>query len=250
MPDFPDFAYSPLVTRLSHYGGIDKKELEFFDELPFSETRYQKGDRVLERGDNVDKVIVVTSGWAARSSYTKNGNRQIIHILLAGDIVTPDVFVLKHIDHEIEALSTLTVRHLNMSDLTGLFAKAPTLSTALWWASAQEDSLVREHVVQLGRRNSLQRVAHFILELHRRLVSVDQATEEAMILPITQNVISDALGLTFVTVSRNLKLLTQEGFVAKNNTVLQLLDAEGLSSFCDFDTVYFHLQQDKNAQEL
>lgn len=202
---------------------------------------------MLARGGLVDTVIFVTSGWAARSRYTPDGKRQIVHVLLPGDVVTPDVLVLKRMDHEIEALSTLSARFVRRSEFQALLLSLPRLACALWWASAQEDSLVREHVVRLGRRSALERIAHFILELHRRLLIVGQASEGAMIMPVTQSEIGDALGLSNVHVSKTLSKLQSLGHIKRTRTLIQLLDVDGLAELCDFDVLHFHLRPDLEA---
>ncbi|MFQ6550532.1 Crp/Fnr family transcriptional regulator [Aestuariibius sp. 2305UL40-4] len=251
MPRFahPDFAYTPLVTRLGYYMGVPAADISALDALPYREQRFDRGDVIIARGASINWVVLVTSGWAARSRNTRSGDRQIINILLPGDIVTPDVFVLHRLDHEIEALSTVTIRFLEKPDLQALLERAPGLATALWWAAAQEDSIVREHVVRLGRRNAIERIAHFLLEMHRRLMIVKQADEGAMILPLTQLEIADALGLSNVHVNKTLFKLEDLGHIRRQKTVTQLLNIPALAALCDFDTLYLHLEADQAVSQ-
>ncbi|MEO0362727.1 MAG: Crp/Fnr family transcriptional regulator [Pseudomonadota bacterium] len=231
----------PLTTRLRRYGRLDAAQATPLERMPFVEKTYARGETIIRRGDPVENVLVMTSGWAARSRVVRSGNRQIIHILLAGDLMTADAFVLKRMDHQIEALSTAVVRFVKPGDLRRALESSPGLSAALWWAAAQEDSLIREHVVRVGRRPALERVSHFLLELHRRLLMVGQATEGAMILPITQEEIGDALGLSNVHVNKMLRDLERRGLLRRRKTVLQIEDRAAMARFCDFDEVHFHL---------
>ncbi|UWR21271.1 Crp/Fnr family transcriptional regulator [Sulfitobacter sp. S190] len=242
-----NFAYTPLITRLSFHMRVPSSEIAVLDSLPYVEKQYVRDEIVISRGDKVGPVVLVTSGWAARSRYTSQGQRQIINILLPGDIVTPDVFVLKSIDHEIEALSSLTVRLINKDDLQNLLRKASGLSAALWWATAQEDSIVREHVVRLGRRKAIERIAHLLLEVHRRLLIVQQADEAAMIFPLSQAEIADVLGLSVVHVNKSISKLEKAGFIRRQKRLVQLIDIAGMAELCDFDTLYLHLAQEQVA---
>ncbi len=242
--DSPDFAYTPLITRLSYYFGVPSKDMSALDELPYEARSYDRGDVIMERGKSVTSFILVTSGWAARTRYTRAGQRQIINILLPGDLMTPDAFVLERIDHAIEALSPVSLRMVSEKNLQALFAKAPGLAPALWWASSQEDAIVREHVVRLGRRNALERVSHFLLEMHRRLLIVHQADENAMILPITQAEISDALGLSVVHVNKTISRLDGYGLIRRTKTLIEILNVEDLISLCDYDMLYLHLKHE------
>ncbi len=236
-----DFAYTPLTTRLGYYMGVPSADLAAIDDLVFEERSYERGAEVIGQGDAVRSAILITSGWSARARYTAQGARQIISILLPGDIATPDLFVIDRMDHAIVALSELTVRFLDKQMLQSFLVRAPELAAALWWATAQEDSIVREQVVRLGRRNAIERTAHFLLEVHRRLLVVQQATESAMIVPLTQNEIADALGLTNVSVSKTMSRLERARLIRRQRTVIQLLDIDGLVELSDFNTFYLHL---------
>ena len=181
------------------------------------------------------------SGWAARARYTLNGSRQIIHILLPGDLLTGEVFIVNRMDHDLVSMTNTVVRLIAPRELKDLFRRAPGISAALWWAAEQEDGMLREHIVRLGRRSALERTAHLLLELHRRLLLVQQATEDVFVLPITQSEISDVLGLSVVHVHRTLKVLDNSGLIDRRKSIIRLNDREALARLCDFDLSHFHL---------
>ncbi len=234
-------ANSPFATRISRHFEVKASDLEEFESLKFRQASYARGADVLERGANMKQVILLVSGWAIRCRYTPEGMRQIVHILLPGDIVTPSVFVTQRSDHGITALSDVVVRFVDPSDMQTLFSKTKTLAAAFWWAAEQEHGMLREQIVRLGRRSALQRVPHLFLELHRRLFLVGQATAEAFILPLTQNDIADTLGLSNVHVNRTLKKLVAGGYIDYAGSVIQIRDSRRLAELCDFDLAHLHL---------
>lgn len=236
-----DAAYTPFASRLSQFRGLEADDITKLDALPYRRRTYEAGASIVRRGDQVHDVIMMISGWAARVRTTSSGMRQIIHILLPGDLLTGDLFLVRRLDHELVAMTKAAVRLIKPEDLQALFSQAPSLSMALWWVAEQEDGMLREQVVRLGRRSALERTCHLLLELHRRLLLVQQATDDAFILPITQVEISDALGLSVVHVSRTLKKLTQSGLIERRGSVIQLRDREAIADLCDFDLAHFHL---------
>lgn len=239
-----DVAYTPLRSRLQHFSHLTDLDLEKLDRLPHDQVAFDKGDLVVARGEEMNRVMFVVSGWASRSRHLKRGGRQIVHILLPGDILTTEVLVLKHLDHEIEALTDLVVRFVMPSDLMGLLRSTPHLTTALWWATEQEDGMLREAIVRIGRRSAIERLAHLLLEIHRRLLLVHQATDDAYVLPISQEVISDALGLSQYHVSTQLRELVEQKLVERQGSVIRLTNIDQLADLADFDISHLHLGSD------
>ena len=241
---------SPLATRLQRYYELESADLALLDGLQHESATFSAGSYILERGDEMKHLIILNSGWAVRTRYTINGTRQIIHILLPGDVVTPDVFVVKKTDHAISALTDVELRYVKPREMQRLFGESRSLAAAFWWMSEQEGGMMREQIVRLGRRSALERVPHLFLELHRRLYMVGQASEEVFILPLTQNDIGDTLGLSNVHVNRTLRKLESDGFIKYEGSVIQIPDSRRLAELCDFDFDHLHLDSTvKSAQQ-
>ncbi|NNF17517.1 MAG: Crp/Fnr family transcriptional regulator [Gammaproteobacteria bacterium] len=232
---------SPLATRLQRYYKLDQSDLDLLDGVKHLSTEYEPGEYILERGATLQNLILLVSGWAVRTRYTAEGTRQIIHILLPGDVLTPNVFVVRQTDHSISTLTPAAVRLVKPHDMQAMFAKSPALGAAFWWMSEQEAGVMREQIVRLGRRSALERVPHLFLELHRRLYMVGHASEDVFILPLTQNDIGDTLGLSNVHVSRTLKKLEEGGYIRYQGSVIQIPDSRRLADLCDFDFDHLHL---------
>ena len=229
--------YTPLATRLSRYYLLDEDHIEELEKTVSHEVSFKAGDSILRRNAAMKHLMVMVTGWAIRCRFTRAGTRQII----PGDVLTPDVFVLKRSDHAIMTLTDTTVRQIEPRDMSALFTRCPHMAAAFWWASEQEEGILREHIVRLGRRSAEQRVLHLFLELHRRLLLVDQATEDTFVLPLTQNDVADVLGLSSVHVNRTLRKLDREGLIQYQGSVIQIPSREALAEMCDFDLSHLHL---------
>jgi CRP-like cAMP-binding protein len=105
-----------------------------------------------------------------------------------------------------------------------------------------ESSIFREWVLNVGRRNSRSRLAHVLCELGVRLEAEGLADEYGYELPMTQEQLADALGLTPVHVNRTLKTLEAEGLIQRTKRNISFPDWNRLRTIADFNQRYLHLE--------
>jgi CRP-like cAMP-binding protein len=86
--------------------------------------------------------------------------------------------------------------------------------------------MVVEHLVGIGRRDAVERMAHFLLELGKRLSLVGMGNKAGYDCPLTQYLIADAIGLSAVHVNRVLRELREQGVVTFR---------DGYVTFDDYD---------------
>ena len=113
------------------------------------------------------------------------------------------------------------------SDSLTAFAQTPRLATAILWAASRDEAMVVEHLVGLGRRDAVERLAHYLLEPGAKLTLVGMGSKAGYACPLNQNHLADALGLTAVHVNRVLRHLREQGLVTFH---------AGLVTFDDKDT--------------
>src|SRR5262249_13454945 len=119
-----------------------------------------------------------------------------------------------------------------------VFDKDPQLAKALFWSAVCEAAIVGEHLIDTGRRSAYERVSHLLLELFVRLKSVDQTNGRSFTMPLTQELIGDAVGLTAVHVNRTLRALREDRLIEISNRCVTIVDFDALSLLCDFDRSY------------
>jgi CRP-like cAMP-binding protein len=174
-------------------------------------------------GDSLDGALgagapgtrFVLAGWVSESVILPDGRRQIIAFALPGDRVAPP-------EKGMEG-AFLTAGRTGVLPSTG--AGNPT-DAAL---GAEEQMRLRQLVVRLGRCSAYERTAHLLLDLHERLLRVGLADATAFHLPLTQEVLADALGLSIVHVNRTLQQLRREGRLVLRGSQATLPDREGLA---------------------
>ena len=124
------------------------------------------------------------------------------------------------------------------ADLFGLFQAQPHLAAILVCSFSCEAAMYAEHLIDVGRRSALERVAHFLLELLTRLQAIGLADERSYRMPLTQELIGDALGLSVPHVNRTLRQLREDGLVSIDGQMVVIRDIEALAALADFEKAY------------
>ena len=119
-----------------------------------------------------------------------------------------------------------------------VFDQNPGLAKALFWSAVCEAAIVGEHLIDTARRSAYERVSHLLLELFVRLKATGQTNGMSFNMPLTQELIGDALGLTTVHVNRTLRSLRQDRLIEMSCKCVTILDFDALSLLSDFDNSY------------
>jgi CRP-like cAMP-binding protein len=230
----------PLFARLAAHATLSESDLEGLFASDLSQTAHERGETVIEIGAALSHVFVVVEGWAIRYRLLEDGRRQIVNVMLPGDCFDLQALINTRADHGVEAVTrVITVRARKDGFLGALHGNA-RLATAFWWAAVQEESILREQIVRLGRRSGRARLAHLFLELQRRLAQSGEPTGDRFVVPLTREMLADMLGLSSVHVSRSLTFLRAAGLITWNGAVLELADPDGLATLAQFDPAYLH----------
>jgi CRP-like cAMP-binding protein len=110
-----------------------------------------------------------------------------------------------------------------------------------------EASIFREWVLNVGRRDSMTRVAHLLCELGVRLDAEGLAENYGYDLPMTQEQLADAVGLTPVHINRTLKALEAEGLIVRSKRSVSFPDWKRLRLVGDFNQRYLHLEPQRSG---
>lgn len=221
----------PIVRRLRNLAGLSEPELELVRSLGERRERHGPGEQLVGEGAPTVRPRFVVSGWAGRQRLIPDGRRQIFSLLLPGDSFG---FGTRPALSGIVALTALeTVDGTALQTAIGR-GHAPGLTKAVAAAEILEDALLLDHAVRLGRLSAYERVAHFFLELQQRLEIAGLGDRQRFPLPLTQEILADALGLSIVHVNRTLQQLRRAGLIELRSGVAILLQPEALAKVCDY----------------
>ena len=181
------------------------------------------------------------SGFAYRQKVTGEGTRQIVALCIPGDAIDFQNMFLSISDHGIQILTRAVVADIPREPLQQLMLKRPAIGVAIIHSTLIEASILREWVVNIGRRDARARIAHVLCEFAVRLDARGLASKDGFELPMTQEQLGDATSLTPVHVNRVLKGLQADGLISRQRRNIQFTDWRALQDTADFTRRYLHL---------
>lgn len=232
-----------LVRRLSTLADLDGEDRSRIAQLCKNIRDVPRRSHITKEGDRPEYVHVMLSGWAARYKTLQDGSRQIVDFVVPGDFCDLHVALLRAMDHGILALTPCSVARIDEDGIATLTAENSRVVRAMWWSSLVDQSILREWVLNVGRRDAYGRVSHLLCELHFRMKRVGLAEDDQLALPLTQEELADATGLTSVHVNRVLQRLRSEKLIEIGRGMLTLLDASALQEAAGFDSAYLHVRR-------
>ena len=195
--------------------------------LVASEFTYRKDEEIYGEDEPAEYVYQVVSGAVRSYKLLSDGRRQIGAFHLTGDVFGLESGQAHRL--AAEAIIDTTVRLVKCSSLEKAAGIDVQVARRLWTMTAGELKHAEDHMLLLGRKTAMERVATFLLEMDRRLSSAGM-----MALPMCRRDIGDYLGLTLETVSRALSQLHAQGvlgfsgarqIVLRNRQLLRNMDA-------------------------
>jgi CRP/FNR family transcriptional regulator, nitrogen fixation regulation protein len=187
--------------------------------------RVAGGETIVNEGDAVHHVYRVISGTVRLCKHTADGRRQIAAFRLAGEYfgLTED----GEYSSSAEAVSDVVLASYAQRQLDALAAQRPGIRTHVLRAVSQRMDELQDHIVMLGRRTAMERVAGLLLILAKRTGSED---DDLFDVPVSRHDMADYLGLTIETVCRAISDLKRNGIIAAPKLhQFQLRDAAALS---------------------
>lgn len=228
-----------FVRRMKHYVEIGDADLAPLLDLNHSTVDFPAGKTIVALNEPVDKIYIVTSGWSLRARYLDDGRRQIINFQLPGDYFDLMSLVGARSDHTISAATDTTLRIYDGQDYLRAIQRSHRLAAAFWWVTVQEETILRQQIVRIGRMSAQERIANFILELNRRQNIADGDRDDFVPLPVPQAFLADALGLSVVHISRSLTSLKARDLVKTSRRGIEIIDRDSLVELAEYDPVLF-----------
>jgi CRP-like cAMP-binding protein len=116
----------------------------------------------------------------------------------------------------------------------------PNITEVLWRDSLVDAAMFREWIVNVGQRPAASRLAHIVVELRKRLAITGYPESSELDMPLTQEQIGEALGITPVHVNRIIKQLRDENTLYINRGRVRVLNETRLAELAQFDDRYLH----------
>ena len=229
------FSMDLLVRRLAALSPLTDRERSLLLNWQPHSKCYMAGSEMPAAPDQVPRPRLIISGWACRERIMPNGRRQLLAILLPGDLIGG--CVNQRALDLVEVVAISNVRVINVAGLLRAVEEHPDEYTGI----ARGVSLLRfceerrliDHMVRLGSQPALQRIAGFLLELFQRCRVIGYVSAGSFVMPLTQEMLGNALGLSVVHVNRVMRQLKASRLIDLPGGIVKILDVSGLAQIAD-----------------
>jgi CRP-like cAMP-binding protein len=195
---------------------------------------------LIREGDRPGPVFVMLEGWACRYKILPNGTRQVLAYLMPGDSCDLHIGLLAEMDHNIQTITPARVATIERGEMDEIIDRHPAIAKALYIAQLIDEGTMRAWITSMGRRTSIERVAHLMCELYLRARNIGLTAEIELELPLSQLLLADSLGMTPVHLNRVLKQLRLSGAMNLKRGSLVIVDPLMLTEIAGFDENYLH----------
>lgn len=211
-------------------------DLHIVESYRSGERRIAAGAELFAQGETCAEVFTLLDGWAMLYEMLEDGRRQIMEFCLPGAFLGFQADMSRPFAYAAQAITDIGVCVFPRKGLEELLNEKPEMSFRMACIATREQNFAFQHLTNVGRRTARERVANLLLELFLRVrLTSPEVTGDAIHLPLTQEHIGDALGLTSVHVNRTLRGLREEGILMVRESVMHIADPDRLAEVAGYD---------------
>lgn len=231
-----------VIYKLRGFGALESSSEDWLRDLASRNIRtLPPRVDLLRQGDGTGPMHILLDGWAIRYKMLVDGRRQILSVLLPGDIFDINGFMAKSMDHSIASLTGIRVAELDKDVLETARSEHPEVEKLLWCDMHVAAAIQREWSTSLGQRTARERMAQLLCELYTRQSSSRLCVGQACAFHLTQIELAETLGMTPVYVNRTLQDLRREGLIQLESRLLTIHDLPRLQQLALFDPGYLRI---------
>lgn len=241
-------ALAPLLAKLQYWHKLSGDDRAALLDLPHVVKRLEPGQYIVREHDRAEFSCIMLGGFSIRHKIVAGGERQILSIHMRGEAVDLHNSLLGTADHNVQMLTAGSIAMIARQEVVRIAFERPAIGRAMWIDTLVDGSIHREWIANIGRRDARTRIAHLLCELALRLKVAGLGQEDNYEMPMTQEQLADATGLTSVHVNRCIKYLDSAKLIHRSSPRSIIVgDWRKLAEFGDFNSQYLHLQDGEPA---
>ena len=231
-----------LAKHLSRVGELTPEDRKAVLGVHGEIRAVRRHEEIVKAGSVPTFCVLLLRGFLQRYSNRRDGSRQVHSFYIAGDAPSLESIHLDVMDSSICAVVNSDIAVISHEELLALLHARPALQALVWRSSLQQSSLYREWLTRNSRLAADGAMAHLFCEMYVRSDAAGLVEQKSCDVPLTQEMLADALGFTGVHANRTLQQLRETGMVDHKSGRLFVHDIARLASFADFDPAYLHLR--------
>jgi CRP-like cAMP-binding protein len=230
-----------FILHLGLIGSLSEEDKGALLSLTGEIRDLKRGEDILKDGDRPPYSVVVISGLLQRYTLGAEGERQIHSFYLPTDTPSLEAIHIGVMDNTLGALAPSRVGLVPIPELLRVMDTHPNLNALMWRETLVQASILRAWLMRNSQTQGHERMAHLFCELMTRAKAAGLAQDGTCDLPITQEDLAAALGLSVVHVNRTLMLLRATGAVELRGGTLKVNNWDQLVEIAEFNGRYLHL---------
>lgn len=219
------------LRRLPAFIQKSEEEIAFLDTLKSDHLTVEAGEEFIHPEQSDSELYTLYSGWAFRYKELADGRRQILSFSLPGDLIGLQGTMFEKSAYGAIALTRVELCVIPRRKLARLFERSPEIAYQVTWLGARSEAIADESLLTVGRRGAAERIAALICSLYKRAEPLGLVVNGALELPLTQQHIADALGLSLVHTNKTLARLRTQGLYSIAGGRLIVRNLRALSRF-------------------
>lgn len=247
VPTAPAAHPNPLAVKMALFADLAPSEVELLESVTRNVRTVHAEQVIVHEGSRTDHICLLVEGLAYRYKMLSGGRRQILGYLVAGDLCDTHFTLNNRPDHSLAAVCNSKIVRIPIERVAAIIASYPRLAIALSLSALVDSAILREWLVNVGQRDAVQRLGHFLCEMESRFRSVGRVDADGSFdLPVNQTTLADTIGATPVHTNRILQRLRQAGLICLSRRRLTILDRQKLVNLAGFDDNYLRMRVDRS----
>ncbi|RYF33382.1 MAG: Crp/Fnr family transcriptional regulator, partial [Cytophagaceae bacterium] len=185
---------------------------------------FESGSYVFREGLSFSDYAFVISGHLFRQKQNLDGHRQIVSLIIPGDVVNTENRFVNNLDYNVVCAEKSIIAFVQKSEFESLIDSHPSIRLALDIIATAESRQLREWLLNISARSARTRVAHFLNEFAARTKLRGLSDGLRFSLPMSQEQIGESVGITPVHVNRSIRSLVESGLIKHTNRRYEIVD--------------------------
>lgn len=229
---------SCFACRLGRYADLSDDEKTFIARMEEDERKVKRDSVIMRSGTPASELFILKEGWAVASTTLSKGRRQSLRIYLPGEVIGLPGLGVRDAAHDVTMVTSGAVCPFPKDHVTALYTRAPRVAALLTAIASLDQIALKDRLAMMGAGTARERMAHFLLDVHERLLLANPDLGKRFRLPMRQVDMAEVLGLTKVYVNRLLRAFTEEKLIEIQRPYVRILQPAELRRIAQYENRY------------